>query len=202
MSKFITVEGLDCAGKTSVIIPYLKEKLNSDEYVFCADMKHGKLSEKIRDIFMDKECINETTDWRTIAFLASTARSNMVYQEIIPAMKLNKNVICDRYVDTSFVYNLKSDTTPVDTILNLSTHLIYPDIIIFAYCSFEEMLYRQSLRENNDQWDITNRTEYNNKLERYREQLNAKNTKIIEIDTSNSIANVHSLLDQIMYKYL
>ena len=171
MSKFITVEGLDAAGKSSVIIPYLQSKLNAEKTLFVADMKTGKISQKVREIFMDPECITENTDWRTIAFLASVARSDMVYQDIIPALKAGKNVVCDRYVDTSFVYNLKSDTAPVNTILNLSTHLVYPNIIIFAYCSYEELVKRKGTRDDNDQWDIMNEESYNDKMEKLEENV-------------------------------
>ena len=196
MSKFIVVEGLDLAGKSSVIIPYLLEKLENTKHV--ADMKTGKISEKIREIFMDPECVNENTDWRTIAFLASTARSDMVKQEIIPALRNKQTVICDRYVDTSFVYNKKSDTTPIDTILNLSTHLEYPNVIIFAYCSYQEMINRKKLRDDNDQWDISSEEAYNEKLNRYRDQLNKRNCKVFEINTSGSIEETYEKLDSII----
>lgn len=196
MSKFITVEGTDLAGKSSVIIPYLQSKLDNEKTLFVADMKTGKIAKKVREIFMDPECITENTDWRTIAFLASVARSDMVYQDIIPALKAGKNVICDRYVDTSFVYNLKSDTAPIDTILNLSTHLVYPNIIIFAYCSYEELVKRKSTRTDNDQWDLADADEYNSKLERYRERLNSNNAKVIELNTSCSIEEVYKMIDE------
>lgn len=196
MSKFITVEGLDLAGKTSVIIPYLESKLENTKFV--ADLKTGKISQKIREIFMSPECITENTDWRTIAFLSAAARSDLVVQEIIPALRSGKNVVCDRYVDTSFVYNMKSDTTPIDTILNLSTHLEYPNVIIFAYCSYDEMAKRKQGRDDNDHWDISSEEAYNEKLERYREQLNRRNSKVFEIDTSGTIENTYELLDLII----
>ena len=85
MSKLISVEGMDLAGKTSVIIPYLQSKL--PDYKFVSDLRTGKIASKIRDIFMDPECINEHTDWRTIAFLSATARSALVTTEIEPALK-------------------------------------------------------------------------------------------------------------------
>ena len=39
MSKLITVEGVDCAGKSSVIIPYLKDKLGNDNFDYYDDLK-------------------------------------------------------------------------------------------------------------------------------------------------------------------
>lgn len=200
MSKLISVEGMDLAGKTSVIIPYLQSKL--PDYKFVSDLRTGKIASKIRDIFMDPECINEHTDWRTIAFLSATARSALVTTEIEPALKAGISVISDRYVDTAFVYNLKSDTTPIDTILNLSTHLRYPDITIFAYCSYDAMVARKSLRDDNDIWDISCRDAYDDKLIRYREQLHKTNRTIIEINTTGSIEMVHSIIDSTVLNIL
>lgn len=202
MAKLITVEGLDCAGKSGVIIPYLKSKLGEENFHYVADMKTGIISQKIREIFMSPECVTETTDWRTIALLASAARSDMVTQHIIPALKANKNVICDRYVDTSFVYNQESDKQPVDTILNLSTHLVYPHTIIFAYCSYDEMLDRKSKRDSslNDQWDIIAEDAYYDKLSRYREQFQTRNANVIEIDTTGTLDETYAKIDKILYE--
>lgn len=196
MSKLITVEGLDLSGKTSVIIPYLKSKLTNTD--FYADLKSSSISSKIRDIFMDSNLINENTDWRTIAFLSAAARSDMVVQEIIPSLKSGKNVVCDRYVDTSFVYNLGSHTTPVDTILNLSTHLVYPNVTIFSYCSYEEMIKRKESRDDNDHWDIKDEAAYYDKLYRYKSQLSKRQCKVFELDTSGSIEQTYAKLDSII----
>ena len=84
----------------------------------------------------------------------------------------------------------------VDTILNLSTHLVYPHIIIFAYCSYEELVKRKSTRDDNDQWDLADAEAYNSKLERYREQLNSRNAKVIELNTSCSIEEVYKMIDE------
>lgn len=202
MAKLITVEGLDLAGKSSVIIPYLKEKLGDEKFHYVADMKTGLISQKIREIFMSPECVTDNTDWRTIAYLASAARSDMVYQHIIPALKAKKNVICDRYVDTSFVYNMDSHKMPIDTILNLSTHLVYPHTIIFAYCSYEEMVARKDARDGslNDQWDLVGEDAYNDKLNRYRKQFASRNANVIEIDTSGTLEETYAKLDSILDK--
>lgn len=200
MAKLISLEGTDLAGKTSIIIPYLHSKLGEEKYHYVADMKTGLISQKIREIFMSPDCVTENTDWRTIAYLVSAARSDMVYQHIIPALKANKSVICDRYVDTSFVYNKDSHKQPVDTILNLSTHLVYPHTIIFAYCSYDEMVTRKSLRDGdeNDQWDIVGEDEYNSKIERYREQFKTRSCNVIEIDTSGTLEETYAKLDLII----
>ena len=196
MRKFIAVEGLDLAGKSSVIIPYLKEKLPDAEFV--ADLKTGLIASKIRDIFMDASLVNESTDYRTIAFLSAAARSDLVSRNIIPALNAGKTVVSDRYVDTSFVYNKGSHLKPIDTILHLSTHLEYPTDIIFAYCSYEEMVKRAGERDKTDSWDIKGREQYDEILLRYKEQLYKRASTVHEIDTSGPIELVHTKLDMIL----
>lgn len=200
--KLIAVEGLDASGKTSVILPYIQSQVDPEHNKFVADMKTGNISKKIREIFMDPECVTEKTDWRTIAYLASAARSDMVVQEITPALNAGINVYTDRYVDTSFVYNKKSDTVPVDTILNLSVHLEYPTHIIFAYCSFEEMVKRKQERDDNDQWDIISEDAYNEKLARYKEQIYSRGgTKVFELNTTyGTVKDVQDKIDKILFQ--
>lgn len=202
MSLFITVEGLDCAGKTSIIIPYLQNKLDKEQNVFLADMKTGNISKGIRKIFMDPESVTEKTDWTTIALLASVARSDMVHQEIKPALENNKNVFCDRYVDTSFVYNKESHTPVVASILDASTQGVVPNAVIFAYCSYSEMVRRKGLRDDNDQWDLTSEEEYNQKLKRYKDRLYTSktncNTVVYELDSTNGLESVYQRLDEIL----
>lgn len=198
-SKFIAVEGLDLAGKTSVILPYLQKILNPNETLFLADMKTGNISKGIRNIFMDPESVTKKTDWVTIAMLASAARSDMVYQDIIPAIENNKNVICDRFVDTSFVYNKESHDPIVKNILDSSTHGMWPDVIIFAYCSYEEMIRRKCLRDDNDQWDLNGKEEYDLKLQRYKDRLYRNGLhKVYEIDSSSGFDYVYQRLDEIV----
>ena len=199
MSLFIACEGLDAAGKTSVIIPYLQNKLDKEQNVFLADMKTGNIAKGIRKIFMDPESVTEKTDWTTIALLASVARSDMVHQEIKPALNSNKNVFCDRYVDTSFVYNKESHTPVVASILDASTQCVFPNVIIFAYCSYEEMIRRKGLRDDNDQWDLSSKEEYDAKLQRYKDRLyRTSSHKVYEIDSSSGFEYVYQQLDKII----
>lgn len=200
MSKFITIEGTDCSGKSSVVFPYLQEKLQNT--VFVKDLKDGEIGSKIREIFMDPTSVNETTNWRTIAFLSAAARSDLVTTKVIPALSAGQHVVSDRYVDTAFVYNLESDKAPIDTILNLSTHLVYPHIVLFTTCSYEEMVKRKSTRDDNDSWDISSEEEYNEKIERYKERLYNNGATIVEIDSTLSIESVKEQLDQFIETHL
>jgi thymidylate kinase len=58
------------------------------------------------------------------------------------------------------------------------------------------VLKRKSTRDDNDQWDLADAEAYNSKLEHYREQLNSRNAKVIELNTSCSIEEVYKMIDE------
>ncbi|MBM7650326.1 dTMP kinase [Bacillus ectoiniformans] len=105
MSKgmFITIEGPEGAGKTSVIqkIAYtLKEK----GYRVTATREPGgiSISEQIREVILNKE--NTEMDGRTEALLYAAARRQHLVEKVVPALDAGEIVLCDRFIDSSLAY--------------------------------------------------------------------------------------------------
>ncbi len=105
MSKgyFITVEGGEGAGKTSVLDQVesaLKEKGHS---VLRTREPGGiRIAEQIRTVILD---VNHTEmDRRTEALLYAAARRQHLVEKVIPALNDGYIVLCDRFVDSSLVY--------------------------------------------------------------------------------------------------
>jgi dTMP kinase len=102
VNKFIVFEGVDSSGK-STQIKLLEEKFKKDELSFSTYREPGGniLSEKIRDILLDKtlDICNES---ELMLFLA--ARAQNTSRGIKKELKNQKFVICDRYADSSLVY--------------------------------------------------------------------------------------------------
>lgn len=191
----VAIEGMDCAGKTNVIIPYFKDRLKAK---FVADMKTGNISKSIRDIFMSEKHVTDKTNWATIAYLASAARSDMAFNDIKPCLDKGQLVFTDRYVDTSFVYNKKSDEPEIFDILKHSTLEINPDLVIFCFCSYEEMIDRLSNRNDNNQWDIKSEDSYNETYNKYVSHFKKMNRNVIMLDTSGSLDDTYEKLNEII----
>lgn len=103
MNKFITFEGGEGAGKTSVIhhlAGYLEEK--NVDFITTREPGGIKISEKIREIILDRE--NTEMDGRTEALLYAAARRQHLVQKVIPHLEAGKVVLCDRFLDSSLVY--------------------------------------------------------------------------------------------------
>lgn len=100
---FITLEGPDGAGK-STQIQLLKSYLDKRGYDTLITREPGgtKIGEKIRNIILDNSHIE--MDYVTEALLYAASRAQHVSEVIMPAIKEGKIVICDRFVDSSLVY--------------------------------------------------------------------------------------------------
>lgn len=103
--KFISFEGPDGAGKTSVmrqITTDLKEQLGSDGVVYTREPGGNHIAEQIRDVLFDAD--NTDMDPRTEALLFAAARRQHLVADILPALQNGKVILCDRYVDSSIAY--------------------------------------------------------------------------------------------------
>ncbi len=101
---FITIEGPDGAGKTSVLNElYPRLQLNAKRAIVRTREPGGvRISEKIRQIILDPG--HEEMDERTEALLYAAARRQHLVEVILPALGAGKIVICDRFVDSSMAY--------------------------------------------------------------------------------------------------
>ncbi len=100
---FITFEGPDGSGKTTQI-----EKLRTHiiekgyDAILTREPGGTAISEKIREIILDKH--NMEMDYMTEALLYAASRAQHVAQVIKPALAEGRAVICDRFMDSSIVY--------------------------------------------------------------------------------------------------
>jgi dTMP kinase len=100
---FITFEGPDGSGKTTQI-NILKEYLESLglDIVLTREPGGTLISEKIREILLDKT--HTEMDYICEALLYAASRAQHVSELILPSLAQGKIVICDRFVDSSIVY--------------------------------------------------------------------------------------------------
>ena len=100
---FITFEGPDGSGKTTQI-ERLKSFILEKGYDAILTREPGgtAISEKIREIILDKN--NMEMDYMTEALLYAASRAQHVAQVIKPALEAGRTVICDRFMDSSIVY--------------------------------------------------------------------------------------------------
>ncbi len=101
---FITMEGPDGAGKTSVIqelLPRLQEK-TTKKIVSTREPGGSQIAESIRNVILDVN--HKGMDVRTEAILYSAARRQHLTDIILPTLASGNIIFCDRFVDSSIAY--------------------------------------------------------------------------------------------------
>jgi len=108
---FITLDGIDGAGKSSqvaMLCEYLEA--NGDEVLRVRDPGGTAAGEAIRSLLLDSQVPMHR---RTEALLFLTARSQLVEEQIRPAIQSGKVVVSDRFLLANVVYqSIGSDIQP------------------------------------------------------------------------------------------
>jgi len=131
--KFITFEGIDGSGK-STIIKMLKDefKINNINIQFTREPGgKDKLCENIRDILLSDKY---EMCYETEALLFAASRAQHVKKFIIPNINQGVNIISDRFLDSSLVFQGYCRNLSVDKVLTINEFGIgnfKPDLTIF-----------------------------------------------------------------------
>ena len=101
--KFITFEGPDGSGKTTVSTA-VTELLEKAGYPVRYTREPGgsTIAEEIRNVILDPA--NTAMDARTEALLYAASRAQHVAEKIRPALEKGCVVLCDRFMDSSIAY--------------------------------------------------------------------------------------------------
>jgi dTMP kinase len=129
--KFISLEGIDGCGKTT-----LREQLHDYfegkyEILILREPGGNEVSEKIRDMLLDIRNVGIRP--RTEAFLYAASRSQLVEEMIRPALLAGKVVIADRYMDSTIAYQGYGrglDITFLQALNQLCTDGLKPDLTL------------------------------------------------------------------------
>ena len=100
--KFITLEGIDGAGKSTHLAWRADFFRKHDRAVRVTREPGGtELGEKLRALLLDK---NQAMHLDTEAMLMFAARRDHLDKVIVPALEKGEWVICDRFTDATFAY--------------------------------------------------------------------------------------------------
>ena len=152
MSIFITIEGPEGSGKTTVA-KNVVEKLQEEGFKVLYTREPGGvgIAEKIRDIILDVN--NTNLDPRSEALLYAASRRQHLVEKVIPALENGYIVICDRFVDSSLAYQGHARNIGIDEIYDINMFAInnkWPDITILLDVDPEVGLQRIMQNRQNE----------------------------------------------------
>lgn len=203
---FITFEGPDGSGKTtiaSLVAKSLQEK--GIDVILTREPGGIEIAEQIRKIILDPQ--NTAMDKRTEALLYAAARRQHLVEKVLPALKANKIVICDRFVDSSLVYQGVGRGIGIDKVYEMNLFAIeeiMPDFTIFFDIDPKKGLERT--RKDNkrtlDRLDLEDISFHQKVYEGYIEVLEKFKNRIIKIDASKSIEDVTKNVMRVIEEHL
>ena len=143
---FITFEGIDGCGK-STQVKMLVEALNKHQRKTILVREPGgtTISEEIRDILLHRH-LADICD-RTEALLMTGSRAQLTYEVILPNLNQGKNVIADRYYDSTLAYQGGGRELDLDWLIKLNQFATYdlePNVTFFVDVLPEEAIRRKS----------------------------------------------------------
>lgn len=146
---FITVEGGEGVGKSSFMAAL--SKALQDRFIPLVTTREPggtPIAEKLRDIF-NNPVLEEAFCVEAEFMLISAARAQHVLHKIKPALTSEKWVLCDRFIDSSIVYQgfvggLNLDF--MEKVNHQCTFGISPDVTFLLDCPFEVSASRVKAR--------------------------------------------------------
>jgi dTMP kinase len=116
--RLITVEGLDGAGKTTLVAGLTRElAARGRELLVLREPGGVELSERIRALVKDPEL---SVDPRAEALLYAAARAQLVAEQLVPLLESGQWVLLDRFVDSSLAYQGAGRGLGVEAIRSLN----------------------------------------------------------------------------------
>lgn len=194
---------MDGSGK-STQIDFMKKFLQNQgrEVLITREPGGTKIGEKLRQIILDKE--NKEMKDITEALLYAASRAQHVEEVIMPAIKKGKIVICDRFIDSSMVYqgigrNLGYHT--IKTINEFAIRRIIPDLTILFDISPEKSLKRINV-QNVDRLE-QEKIDFHRRVYKAYKQLASENQYRIKLIKANrQIEEIKKDVEQLLINLL
>ena len=190
--RFITLEGPDGCGKTTVAGRLVKELEERGFHVVHTREPGGiEIAEEIRQVILDPK--NTAMDARTEALLYAASRRQHLVEKVFPALEEGKIVICERFLDSSLAYQGYGRQIGFDEVLEINAFAIegrYPDLTIFLDVDEEEGLRRIGDRAFKDRLDQESIDFHHRVKQGYAEVLKRFPERIRVVDAGQCVEKV------------
>ncbi|URJ33065.1 dTMP kinase [Candidatus Blochmannia vicinus] len=201
-NKFITIEGLDGAGKTTVVYRITKylNKCGIVNVVTTREPGGTPVADLLRVLIKYGGPINDPIDSISELLMIYTARFQLIKNVIKPALSKGYWVIGDRYDLSSQAY--QGGGRGVDMLLlhalsNKVTSILYPDLIFYLDISPELSISRIKNRIMLDCFEQESLIFFARVRSCYK-KLASEKKNVIMIDASQSLEKVSAII----YRYL
>ena len=201
---FITIEGNDGSGKSTVIAS-LKEQLAklNVEVIYTREPGGSYVAEKIREVILDND--NIAMDDRTEALLYAASRRQHLIETVFPALELGKLVVCDRFIDSSLAYQGVARGLGIDNIYEMNqfaTEGFMPDLTIYLLVDPQVGIDRKSNQKELDRLEHE-KLEFHTKVYNgYLELAERFKNRVVIIDANCSVDEECSRVNEVVLNFI
>jgi dTMP kinase len=189
---FITIEGPDGAGKSSVVKRLVEaiKQTTTRPLVVTREPGGSEIAERIRAILLDP--IHTNMDDRTEALLLAAGRRQHVVEKINPALQRGDIVLCDRFVDSSIAYQGQArgiGIKEVKAINEFAIEGLRPDLTIYLDVDAEVGLNRIKDKNSNrtqDRLELEEVAFHEEVRKGYLALIEAEPNRFVTVDASQS----------------
>lgn len=203
---FISFEGNDGSGKSSVIEAIREELINKGfSIVQTREPGGSKIAEKIRQVILDTDNIG--MDDKTEALLYAASRREHVKKTILPAIENGQIVLCDRFIDSSLAYQGYARGLGIDEVYNMNqfaTEGVLPDLTLLVCVRPEIGLARitNNHRGTLDRLELEKMSFHQKVYEGYLEVQKKFSNRIVIIDGEKTKEEVKEAALKVVLEYL
>ncbi len=199
---FITFEGGEGTGKTTLIQSIKLLLSQSHDVITTREPGGSMIAEAIRDIILNPKYTGVTP--YTEALLLAAARAQHLDEVVIPALKQNKIVLCDRYIDSSLAYQGYARNLGLDFVLSINKYATFhmPDLTFYIDLDPEVGMKRISHREKYDRLDQETKDFHRRVREGYQFIAKQYAHRIVTINGNQSIDDIITEMMAIIHQKL
>ena len=200
--KFITLEGIDGAGK-STYLQWLEKQLHAQGKTVLATREPGgtRLGEALRQLLLDT---SQAMHAETEALLMFAARREHLDKVILPALERGDWVISDRFTDASFAYQGGGRgliTAKLSELEHWVQDGFQPDLTLYFDVAVALGRQRTSAIKSADRFEKEADSFFGRVREAYLERARQFPERIRIIDANLTLAEVHKQLDDIFVTF-
>lgn len=188
---FITFEGGECSGKTTIIKEVCQElEKRGIKYISTREPGGIDIAEQIRNIILDIKNTKMTEE--TEALLYAASRMQHLKERVIPAIEDGYVVICDRFLDSSLAYQGYARGLGMESILRINHFALdnLPNLTLFIDVKPEVALKRLSNRNKSDRLDLESVKFHEDVYEGYLKVCEMYPNRIKKIDGNQNLDKV------------